>query len=67
MIDPNVIMQRQYEAEQQMFFREAKEAAHKFFDSMNKLDSEYFARLINELAEEGMMRQVINSDKTNAS
>lgn len=57
--DPNFIMQRQYEAEQQQILLEAKEAAHIFFDSMRKLDSKYFAKLIDELAEEGMMRQIV--------
>ena len=60
MLDPNFMLERQYELEQQQNFIEAKEAAHKFFDAMNKLDTKYFAKLIDELAQEGMMRQVIN-------
>ena len=62
-IDPNVIMQRQYEAEQQLLLLEAKESAHKFFDAMSKLDSEYLAKLINELVDEGLMRQLVNTKK----
>ena len=60
MLDPNFMLERQYELEQQQNFIEAKEAAHKFFDAMSKLDTKYFAKLIDELAQEGMMRQVIN-------
>ena len=60
MLDSNFMLERQYELEQQQNFIEAKEAAHKFFDAMNKLDTKYFAKLIDELAQEGMMRQVIN-------
>jgi len=63
MIDPNVMMQRQYEAEQQMLLIETKEAAHKFFDLMSKLDAENFAKLIDELAKEGMMRQISTENK----
>lgn len=62
-VDPNVVLQRQYEAEQQLILLEAKEAAHKFFDAMSKLDSEYFAKLIDELAEDGLMRQIVNARK----
>ena len=51
---------RQYEIEQQQIFLEAKESAHKFFEAMGKLDSKYFAKLIDELTKEGMMRQVVN-------
>ena len=64
MFDPNFMAQRQYELEQQQIFFEAKESAHKFFDAMNKLDSVYFERLIRELAEEGMMRQVLNNTRS---
>ena len=60
MLDSNFMLERQYELEQQQNFIEAKEAAHKFFDAMSKLDTKYFAKLIDELAQEGMMRQVIN-------
>ena len=61
--DPNIMLQRQYEIEQQQAFLEAKESARKFFEAMGKLDSKYFAKLIDELAEDGMMRQVINIKK----
>ena len=62
MVDPNIMLQRQYETEQQIILMEAKEAAHKFFDAMSKLDTEHFAKLINELAEEGMMRQIVTNN-----
>ena len=58
MLDPNLIAQRQYEAEQQQNFLEAKAAARNFFEAMSKLDAERFAKLIDELGQEGMMRQV---------
>ena len=61
--DPNIALDRQYDIEQQQNFIEAKEAAHKFFEAMSKLDTKYFAKLIDELAEEGMMRQVTNVRK----
>ena len=67
MVDPNIMLQRQYETEQQIIFMEAKEAAHKFFDAMSKLDTEHFAKLINELAEDGMMRQIVTNKSTNDS
>ena len=56
--DPNFIVQRQYETEQKQIFLEAKEAAHKFFEAMNKLDTKYFAKLIEELGEEGLMKKI---------
>lgn len=63
MVDPNLIMQRQYEAEQEMALIEAKETALKFFGAMSKLDSEHFAKLIDELKEAGMMRQIATNDR----
>ena len=61
--DPNFMMERQYELEQQQYFVEAKEAAHKFFNAMGKLDSKNFAKLIDELAQEGLMRQIVDVNR----
>ena len=56
--DPNHAFYKQYEIEQQQNFIEAKEAAHKFFEAMSKLDTKYFAKLIEELGEEGLMKKI---------
>ena len=56
--DPNIALDRQYDIEQQQNFIEAKEAAHKFFEAMSKLDTKYFAKLIEELGEEGLMKKI---------